>query len=676
MPTVSRWPELWSPLTIGPTRVSHRIMASAHAQLYADDGLISQRHIDYYAERARGGCALLVLEQQAAHPAGHNYLGGSNAYERRVIPRYEALANAVHAHDGRIFVQLFASGAQGKGMLHIDDWRPLWASSAMPSAFSSETPMEVGEAEIREVIDGFARSAENAAVAGTDGVEIHGAHAQFVGEFLSPSFNRRTDAYGGSVENRCRLLLQIGDAIRNRVGNRITVGVRLSFDEFIGEAGITGEDASAQLEILAASGLFDYFSITGGGYHALHIAVAPMGSLPEGFMADFGRQAKAVVGDRARVFIVGRILSGDTANRIIADGWADMVAMTRTQLADPELVNKLRQGRPEEIRRCVGANICIKHQLDQQGVICALNPAAGREAEWGAGRLRPVRAGQDKRIAVIGAGPAGMTAAARLAERGHRVTLFEAEEECGGRLALLRRLPGRENWGMAVEDMQQAAERAGVTLRLATRVTADTLSGGDWDTVVCATGARFERSGYSPSRPDRFTLPGADADHVTDVETALRDALEDPAVFGQRTLIIDETGEHLPFCLAELLAGAGCQVQLVTPKLFAGEGLLKTLDLPHVLPRLQQLGVVIRGQTFVERITGGGAEIYGIWGGKPEPVAADRVVLALGRRSNDVLYRELEETRQGNLHRIGDCVAPRAIEAVIYEGERLGRELA
>lgn len=675
MPTASRWPHLWSPLTIGPTRVVHRIMASAHAQLYAEHGLISQRHIDYYAERARGGCALLVTEQQAVHPVGRNYPGGSSAYERRVIPRYEALADAVHAHDSRIFIQLFASGAQGKGMLHIDDWRPLWASSALPSAFSSETPMAVAEKEIREIIDGFARSAENVAVAGADGVEIHGAHAQFVGEFLSPSFNRRNDAYGGSVENRCRLLLQIGEAIRDRIGNRITVGVRLSFDEFIGEAGITGEDARAQLEILAASGLFDYFSITGGGYHALHMAVAPMGSLAEGFMVDFGRQAREVVDGRARIFIVGRILRGDMANRIIADGCADMVAMTRTQLADPELVNKLRQDRPEEIRRCVGANICIKHQLDQQGVICAVNPAAGREAQWGSGRSRPVPAGQEKRIAVVGAGPSGMTAAARLAERGHQVTLFEAEGECGGRLALLRRLPGRGNWGMAVEDMQQAAERAGADLQLSTQVTTETLSRQDWDAVICATGAAFERSGYSPSRPDRFTLPGAESAHVTDVESALRQALDDPAALGREVLIVDETGEHLPFCLAEMLAGAGVRVQLVTPKLFAGEGLLKTLDLPHVLPRLLQLGVTIRSQTFIERITDQGADIYNIWGGAPEPVVADRVVLALGRRSEDALYRALSGAGFSGLHRIGDCLAPRAIEAVIYEGERLGREL-
>ena len=669
-----KWPALWQPLAIGPTRVRHRIMASAHAQLYAEDGLISQRHIDYYAERARGGCALLVLEQQAVHPAGRNYPGGSNAYERRVIPRYERLADAVHEHDSRIFVQLFASGAQGKGTQYMDDWRPLWASSAIPSAFSNETPMQVGDAEIAEVVAGFARSAENAMIAGVDGVEIHGAHAQFVGEFLSPSFNRRTDRYGGGVANRCRLLVEIVEAIRDRVGTKLTVGVRLSFDEFLGDCGITEADASEQLDLLADTGLFDYFSITGGGYHALHVAVAPMGSMPNGFMLDFGRKAKAVVGERGKIFIVGRITEPDMAEGAILDGCADMVAMTRTQLADPTLVRKLQEDRAGEIRRCVGANICIKHQLEHQGVVCVVNPAAGREARWGSGRLTPVQAGEEQRIAVAGAGPAGMTAAARLAERGHQVTVFEKRDECGGRLALLRRLPGRENWGMAVDDMRGALERAGAQLQLGRCIDAETFNRDDWDQIVCATGASFERSGYSPSRPDRWSIPGAEQHHVLDIETALHRALNDPDALGRRVLIADETGEHLPFCLAEMLAEAGVRVELITPKLFAGEGLLKTLDLPHVLPRLQRLGVSIRSQTFIERITPDGADLYGIWGDPPVATVADSVVLSLGRRADDSLFHALAALGL-QPHRIGDCVAPRAIEAIIYEGEDLGRRL-
>jgi len=674
MPGETNWPRLWQPLDIGPTRVRHRIMASAHAQLYAENGLISQRHIDYYAERARGGAALLVLEQQAVHPAGRNYPGGSSAYERRVIPQYERLAEAVHAHDSRIFVQLFASGAQGKGTLHIDDWRPLWASTATPSAFASETPLRVGKAEIREMVSGFARSAENAWLAGTDGVEIHAAHAQFVGEFLSPSFNKRTDEYGGSLENRCRILVEIAEAIREKVDRNITVGVRLSFDEFIGDCGITEDDARGQLELLAATGLFDYFSITGGGYHALHIAVAPMGSMPPGFMLEFGHKAREVVNGRARVFIVGRITEPQMAEQAIIDGCADMVAMTRAHIADPFLVNKLRNGQPERLTRCVGANICIKHQLENQGVICALNPATGREAQWGHGHLTMVPAAARKRIAMVGGGPAGMKAATRLAERGHEVTLLERNRELGGRLALLACLPSRENWGMAVEDMATAMELAGVNVELGVTADADMLSGNGYHGVVCATGSRFETHGYSPTRPDRLSIPGHDLPHVVDVETAIRRAAVNPHSLGERVLVVDETGEHLPFGLAEILASAGVHVELLTPKLFAGEGLMKTLDMPHVLPRLTAAGVILTAQHFVERITPDGADVYGIWGGQPNPRKADAVVLSLGRAAESALYEALQG-RMPEVHRAGDCVAPRSIEAVIYEGEALGRQI-
>lgn len=265
---------------------------------------------------------------------------------------------------------------------------------------------------IDELVKGFGESALNVKVSGLDGVEIHGAHSYLVGQFLSPAYNKRPDRYGGSVRKRCQLPMEIGEEIRKRVGRDFTVGIRLSFDEFLGEAGITQEQTEEQLEILASTGLFDFFNISGGGYHTLHWAVAPMG-IKQGFMVPFGKRAKEIVGDRAKVFIVGRIIDLGVAEQIIADGAADMVAMTRAQMADPFLVAKAREGRDKEIIKCVGANECVARLFDNREVICMMNPTAGRERQWGHGTLKRVSKDAAKKIVVVGGGLAGMKAAAR-----------------------------------------------------------------------------------------------------------------------------------------------------------------------------------------------------------------------------------------------------------------------
>ncbi len=227
----SRYPNVFQPLTVGKVEIRHRIMVTGHTQLYGHNGTLSERHIEYYRERARGGAALLVLEQQAAHPAGRNYFAGCEAWDERVIPWYERLGEAVHAHDCRQFVQLFACGAQGSGTQYIDDWRPLWAASRVPSAITQEMPVAMEQVHIDELVAYFARSAMNVKRAGLDGVEIHAAHSQLLGEFLSPAFNKRSDAYGGDIARRCRIVLEVGAAIREQVGSGFAVGLRLSFDK-------------------------------------------------------------------------------------------------------------------------------------------------------------------------------------------------------------------------------------------------------------------------------------------------------------------------------------------------------------------------------------------------------------------------------------------------------------
>lgn len=666
--------QVWTPLTIGTTTVKHRIMVTGHTQLYGKDEIISDRHIAYYQERARGGAALLVLEQQAVHPSGMNYHAGCIAWERRVIPQYEKLAEAIHQFGCKQFVQLFACGTQGRGTMYIDRWRPLWAASRVPSVVYNETPLVMEQEQIDEILKGFGESAVNAQLAGTDGVEVHAAHSQLLGEFLSPAFNKRTDRYGGSVRNRCQVVIEIGETIRKRVGSEFTLGLRLSFDEFLGPAGITPEQAEEQLDIFATTGLFNFFNISGGGYHTLHIGVAPMGSVPEGFMVPFGKRTKDIVGDRARVFIVGRIIDVRMAEQILADGAADMVAMTRAHMADPFIVNKTRDGREEEITRCVGANVCVSRLIDNVEVTCVMNPVMGRERQWGEGSLKRVAQGGAKKIAVVGGGPAGLKCASIAAKRGHKVVLFERERELGGHLNLLKQLPTRAGWQGAIDNLTRPLEKVGVEIRLQTVVTRELLEAEKPDVIVCATGASYDRSGYSPYRIDRETIPGVEQPHVLDVAAATQRALADVASLGKSVLILDETDEYLPLGLAEVLANAGVRVEVLTPHLFVGEDTLKTLEMAHLFPRLKAVGVKLSAQQFVESIDGHRVEIYDIWGGERRMVEVDTVVLAMMRSPNDTLFHDLRSSFK-DIHRIGDAVAPRKLEAVIYEGEKLGREI-
>ena len=666
---------VWTPLTIGTTTVKHRIMVTGHTQLYGKDETISDRHIAYYRERAKGGAALLTLEQQAVHQAGMNYHAGCIAWDPRVIPQYEKLAEAVHEFGCKQFVQLFACGAQGKGTMYIDRWRPLWAASRIPSAIYNETPLAMEQVHIDQIVMHFGLSARNAKIAGIDGVEIHAAHSQLVGEFLSPAFNKRTDRYGGSVRSRCQIVIEIGKEVRRQVGQDYTVGVRLSFDEFLGDCGITPEQTEEQLEILSATGLFDFFNISGGGYHALHVAVAPMGSVEEGFMAPFGKRAKAVVGDRAKVFVVGRILDVRMAEQILTDGAADMVAMTRAHIADPFIVNKFREGREDETVRCVGANVCVSRLIDNVDVACVMNPATGRERQWGEGTLQIVSPEERRKVVVVGGGPAGLKCAAIAAKRGHTVILYEQTQELGGHLNLLKRLPTRQGWQRAIDNLTRPLAKAGVEVRLGTTVTTAVLTQEKPDVVVCATGSTYARTGYSPYRPERDAIPGTDQVHVIDVVVATKRALTDPGSLGKRVLILDETDTYLPLGLAEILAQASVQVEVVTPHLFVGEDTLKTLEMPHLFPRLKAAGVRLTAQQFVEKININSVEIYDIWGGERRTMEVDTVVIAMMRSPNDALFQEIRQSFKKELYRIGDAVAPRKLEAVIYEGEKLGREL-
>lgn len=673
---------VWEPLKLGNLTLRNRILQPAHSSQHGDprDHVFSDRQIAYFRERAKGGVALSVTEAvAAARSARGSFYHVVDVYDEACIPSMERMGEAVHDCDGRIFVQLASMGVHDRGRMFIDHQKPIWGASPIPSLMHNEIPLVMGAAEIAELAHDFGVSAANVQRAGLDGVELHGAHSYGLGQFLSPTYNKRNDAYGGSPAKRCRLMIDCAEQVRARVGSDFVVGMRMSWDEFLGpEGGITPEQSEEQLTVLVETGLFDYFSISAGGYHTIHLALPSMeDESGEGWLAPFSKRAKEIVGDRAKIMVVGKIRDLYTAEAILRDDATDMVALARQLLTDPFTVKKTQEGREHEIIVCNRCNECAGRLWEHRELVCALNPVSGREAYWGEGSLEKVAPDRQKNIVVVGGGPAGMKAAAIAAKRGHAVTLIEQGAQLGGHLRLYARLPAMSDWSIAIDNLEREVANAGVSVSLNSTASLESLRAAKADEIVIATGAAYERDGLSLYRPERMAIPGSQLAHVLDVGSAARRVLDDPTALGKKVLIVDETGAHLPFSVAEILARAGVDVEVLSPRLYAGERIYRNLDILYIFPRIKQLGVRITHQHFVEAIRADEVDVYDIWTGADAVETRsgiDSVVLSILRKPNDALYfaacAEFD-----NVSRIGDVAAPRDVTAVIYDGEALGRRL-
>lgn len=657
---------LFTPLRIGNVTVRNRILVTGHTTLYAENNMISERHVHYYEERAKGGVGLMITEQQGVLPTATGGLrAGSLGYDERVIPRYRQLTEAVHRYGAKIFAQLWHSGYQTVGDIH-DNWQPVWAPSPLPSVRFREWAKEMEPEDIEALIEGFARTARNAREGGMDGVEIHAAHTYGLAQFLSPLTNWRSDEYGGSEDNRLRIILRIIERVRREVGDDFVVGIRLSGDELV-DGGLTLEDTRRIVAKLAASGQLDFFDMSIGSYFT-PIMVAPM-SVPPGYAVHTAAAIKEVV-PNLPVFTVGRINDPALAERILANGQADMIGMTRAHIADPELANKARAGRADDIRPCVACNQrCIAHLQRQLPVTCIYNPTAGREKQWGIGSLRPAR--RKKKVMVIGGGPAGMETARVAAMRGHRVILYEKSSVLGGQVNLAAKLPHRAEFGEIARWLERQVRKVGVRVHLGTEATVETVNSENPDVVVVATGSRPLRTGYSPAIPGRRRVAGIEQAHVL----SGRDVLEGEVPVGEHTLVIDDEGNHAAAGIVEFVAERSKQVTWVTRFPYVGYDLVKTHELGPTYQRLLSKGVEFVPNTVVEEIGEGTVVLANIYDpGRRREIGVDTVVLAGGSIANNELYRRLKG--QGvELHAVGDCVAPRDVAMAVYEGHKLGRAL-
>jgi len=664
---------LWRPIKIGrSTELFHRIIQSAHEQNYGGpDLLLGAQAIRYWEDRAKGGAALIITGAQTVHRSAFGHIPrGAEGWPGGARERYRLLADTLHPYGTKVFVQMGHWGCEDVGDQDLWNVRALWGPSNVGSMIFGEQTHSISREQIEELIEGYVATATNAQEGGCDGVELHAAHGYLIMQFLSPLYNHRTDQYGGSTENRCRLPIEIATAVRQRIGPDFPLGVRVCFDEMNPTAaGIDPAEGERIVRVLSATGLFDYFNVSAGAGYTAHKFIAPMTSMVQEPFAPYARRVKEIVD--VPVFMAGRVTDIRRAAMLVSTGAVDVVAMTRAQIADPELVSKARSGRLADIRQCAGINQgCINRVFIGRQMSCTQNATVGRENEWGLGSLKPVE--QPRRVLVVGGGPAGMKAAEIAAARGHRVTLCEREPALGGQLRLAGMLPSRTEWNLVIDAQRRALERHGVTVELGVEATVAYIEGKRPDALVIATGSRYDTTGWSITRGERAGIPGLEHAQVLTPAEVVRD----PGVCGQDVLIVEEGGSYAPLGLAELLADLGRSVRIVSSALFIGDKTVASLDMPIIYPRLAAKGVVLQPQTFVEQVNAdGSATLSAMWSGATERVTAATIVLALNRSACDDLYHEMGSNGFATIDRIGDCVAPRKADQAFYDGERLGREL-
>ncbi len=642
---------LFSAITLGNCEIKNRIVSTGHHTYLADrepnDALIA-----YHSARAEGGAGLIISEIIAVHETAAFSGQLLNIDKATNLSKYQQLAEACNKHDCKLFAQLFHPGREI--LASKSGFQPIaYAPSAIPTERFHILPKPMSTALITDIIDGFGDSAAALEKAGFQGVEIVGNQGYLPAQFLSPATNHRDDEYGGDFERRLTFVRQCITSIRCRASNMV-IGIRLSVDDYEPE----GLDATTMADIcFALDKEVDYFSLVAGSSATLgasvHI-VAPMG-VEAAYVASMTEVVRRRV--TKPVMVTGRINQPQEAEQILQRKQADLCGMTRAMICDAQMPNKALKGQADSIRACIACNqSCIGRAHKGLGISCIQNPVSGRELTLGT--FLP--ATKKKRMVVVGAGPAGMKCAVSAAQRGFDVELFEQSTQIGGQVLLAQRLPGREEFGGLITNLNYELTQSKVKIQCGLKVSPDIIRERNADHVVLATGAKC----YTPN------FESLDCNMMVRFDEALLDSKR----VGNRVVVADWRGDWIGLGLAEKFAKAGCQVSLYTNAAMVGET-LQIYTRNHYVGRLYKLGVnmVVHARLF-------GADSGSVYFQNTltdEPMIVDEVdtlVYSMGVRPADSLANSL--VNEGiHFTPIGDCVVPRSAEEAIFDAFTLAYEI-
>jgi 2,4-dienoyl-CoA reductase-like NADH-dependent reductase (Old Yellow Enzyme family)/thioredoxin reductase len=626
------------PLRLGPVELPNRIVSTAHQTTLVHEHLPTDDFVAYHEARARGGTGLIVLEATAVHPSGlltAHTLGG---YLPEIAAGYERVAAAVRSHGTRLFVQLFHGGRE---QIASAPRAPALAPSSVPSPRFRTEPRALRAAEVDELVAGYAGAAALAEQGGLDGVELSAAHRYLLEQFFDPAVNRREDDW----RDGSRFLQAVVAAVREAAPG-LCLGVRLSADSPL---------AGRIAEAARAAGV-DYLSAA-LGHSSSYVGSTRIVPPPPVETSAIAAPARSLAG-RLPLIATSRVVDPEEADRLVAEGVADAVGMTRALISDPELPRKAFGGRAGEIVRCIGCNACIAHYHAETPIACTVNPRAGRERS-----LPPVaRAATRLRLAVVGAGPAGLAAAVEAGLAGHEVVLLERAERIGGQIALAGRTPGGEELARSlVANYEHLLERAQVELRLGVDADVDGVEALEPAAVVVATGARPYAPPLAPS--------GIETVQAWDVLAG-----GDPPA-GLRVVVADWGGDPSGLDAAELLRAAGNEVILAVAAVAVGEGVHQYRRNLY-LQRLYRAGVDVRHHLRPAGADNGTVRCRNVFAPELEvELPADLLVLALGRVPEDALAPALAE-RGLPVDEAGDCLSPRSLEEAMLEGTLAARRLS